>query len=312
VAGADHRPIADLECVVNISEGRDRSLLELFATACEDSLLDTHVDPDHHRSVLTLAGPAPVVEHGARALAKVALSTLDFTAHEGRHPAFGVVDVVPFVPLQSNPGEHAPKGRGTGIRLPVLDVAPPLDRAVAARDRFAQWAGAELGLTCHLYGPLLPGGHRTLPEVRRSAGKTLDPESGPSLPVPRCGRCAVGARRFLVAYNLWVAGGGPDLARSVAAGIRGPAVRALGLDLGGRPQVSCNLVDPLTVGPAQVYDKVAGRLERAGASVERAELVGLLPAAVLGAVPRRRWAELDLAEEQTVEARLDAAGMTWA
>jgi glutamate formiminotransferase / 5-formyltetrahydrofolate cyclo-ligase len=268
-----------------------------------------HADPHHDRSVFTLGGPASSVERDARALAKVVVSALDFTMHEGRHPAFGVIDVVPFVPLRPGAGRSAP---GTvPIRPPVLDVTPPLDEAITARDRFAEWAGDELGLACHLYGPL-SAGDRTLPEVRRAAGRTLAPDTGPATPQPRAGRCAVGARHFLVAYNLWIAGGGLDLARAVAADLRGRAVRALGLDLGGRPQISCNLVDPLTVGPAAVYDEACRLLGQAGASVERAELVGLVPAAVLEGLPRQRWTQLDLAEERTVEARLGAAGLVWA
>jgi glutamate formiminotransferase/glutamate formiminotransferase/formiminotetrahydrofolate cyclodeaminase len=99
---------------------------------------------------------------------------------------------------------------------------------------------------------------------------------------------------------VWL-GGAADvaLARTVAAAVRGPAVRALGLDVGGHAQVSMNLVDPLRFGPDRAYDEVATR-----APVARAELVGLLPAAVLDAVPRRRWAELDLDPTRTIESRL--------
>jgi glutamate formiminotransferase / 5-formyltetrahydrofolate cyclo-ligase len=310
VTASRHRPVADLECVVNISEGRDRSLVHRLASACETSLLDVHSDPDHQRSVFTLAGPAAVVESDTRVLAETALSVLDFTAHDGRHPSFGVVDVVPFVPLRAG-ARPASGGHDLQGPPPHLAPTPPLDDAVAARDRFAKWAGSQLGLACHLYGPLRPAGHRTLPEIRKTAGRSLTPDTGPALPVPRAGRCAVGARHFLVAYNLWVAGGGLELARAVATDIRGPAVRALGLDLAGRPQISCNLVDPSTVGPAEVHDEVARRLEQVGASVERSELVGLVPAAVLEAVPSRRWDELDLADTRTVEARLEEAGLTW-
>jgi glutamate formiminotransferase len=109
----------------------------------------------------------------------------------------------------------------------------------------------------------------------------------------------VGARPVLVAYNVWLARGvGVEVARRVASSVRGPAVRALGLDLDGRAQVSMNLVDPLNVGPAAAYDAVAGL-----APVERAELVGLLPAAVLGAVPEGRWRQLDLDPARTIESR---------
>lgn len=302
-------PIAGLECVVNVSEGRDTRVVDRLAASCGAPLLDVHSDPHLHRTVFTLAGPTEMVERGARMLASAALAALDHSHYDGRHPASGVVDVVPFVPLQA--ATAAGPGAGGRDRAARLAVAPPLDEAVAARDRFARWAGSELGITCHLYGPLPPSGHRTLPELRRGAESTVAPDTGPSQPDPRIGRCAVGARHFLVAYNLWVVGGGVDLARAVAADIRGPAVRALGFDLDGHPQVSCNLVDPMTVGPAEVYDEVARRLERVGAGVQRCELVGLLPAAALAAVPARRHAELDLGPERTIEARMEAAGLTW-
>jgi glutamate formiminotransferase len=185
-----------------------------------------------------------------------------------------VVDVVPFVPLGG----------------------APLDDAVAARDRFARWAAATLDLPCFLYGP-----ERSLPEVRRTAFTTLAPDHGPDHPHPTAGACAVGARPLLVAYNLWLAE--PDLtrARAIAADLRGPAVRALGLPVGDHVQVSVNLTDPLQVGPAEIYDAVAGRV-----AVARAELVGLLPDAVLRAVDPARWPQLDLGPERTIEARLAA------
>ncbi len=276
----------NLECVVNVSEGRDPDVLAKLAVACGGVLLDVHRDPDHHRAVLTLGGPAEQVERGARALAAVAMAALDLTGHAGRHPRIGVVDVVPFVPLG-----------------PALD--PDLGPAVAARDRFAGWAAAELWVPCFLYGPLPDGRHRSLPEVRRGAFGVLSPDYGPATPHPTAGACAVGARPVLLAYNLWVTGGTLELVRSVASAIRGPAVRSLGLDLSGRLQVSCNLLNPYEVGPAQVHDTVDRLLRKDGARVAGCELVGLAPAAVLATVPRSRWAELDLRSEATIEARLE-------
>jgi glutamate formiminotransferase len=303
-----------LECVVNVSEGRDLEVVDRLAAACGQSLLDVHSDPDHNRTVLTLAGTEQMVENSARMLAAAAVSALDFGSHSGRHPTFGVVDVVPFVPLVLAAPTH--RGPSAGVdplnwSLPRLAAAPPLDRAVDARDRFARWAGSELGLPCFLYGPLPPTGHRTLPQVRRTAYTTLEPDTGPERPHPRAGGCAVGARHFLVAYNLWVAGGDIALARSVAQAIRGPAVRALGIQLRDQVQVSCNLVDPLTIGPAELHDQAARLLEAGGASIERCELVGLLPAAVLASVPRSRWTELDLRPETTIEGQLEDRGISW-
>lgn len=303
-----------LECVVNVSEGRDEHLLDRLSSACGDALLDLHRDPDHHRAVFTLAGTDEMVETAACMLAAAAVSALDIGSHSGQHPRLGVVDVVPFVPLA--PATLSPRlsaARVDPSPEPSLHLAAaaPLDRAVAARDRFARWAGSELGVSCFLYGPLPPSGHRTLPQVRRTAFSTLMPDTGLEQPHPRAGGCAVGARHFLVAYNVWVADGDIALARSVARAIRGPAVRSLAFDLAGRAQVSCNLVDPLTVGPAEVHDEIARLLEAGGASVERCELVGLLPAAVLATVPHGRWSELDLRPEATIEARLEERGISW-
>ena len=142
--------------------------------------------------------------------------------HEGAHPRLGVLDVVPFVPYQ--PGRPAPE-----------DLAD----AVALRDDFARWLGAELGVPSFLYGPLPGGRTRDLPDIRRSAlGKERGPrraasapDFGPAQPDPRTGATAVGARRVLVAYNVWVSSA--EVARRVApAGAAAPHVRALGLAVG--------------------------------------------------------------------------------
>ena len=261
---------------MNVSEGRRADVVAAIAGAGGRAVLDVHRDADHHRSVVTLAGPG--VEDAAFAVAAAAVGRLDLRAHAGAHPRLGVVDVVPFVPLG-----------GSGLA-----------DAVAARDRFADRAGRELALPCFRYGP-----ERTLPEVRRAAFATLAPDTGPGRPHPTAGAACVGARPVLVAYNLWLAAGTPLAeARRVAREIRGDGVRALAFDLGRWVQVSCNLVDPGRVGPAAAYDAVAAR-----APVARAELVGLLPAEVLDAVAPGRWAELDLDPSRTIEARLREAGL---
>ena len=253
-----------LACVVNISEGRRADVVAQLAAAAGDHCLDVHSDADHHRSVLWLAGPK--VEDAARALTAAAVRTLDIHDHQGVHPRIGVVDVVPFVPV---------------------DPASSLDNAVIARNAFAQWAEAELQLPCLLYGP-----ERSLPDVRRAAS-TLEHVH------PTAGACAVGARGPLVAYNLWLAQPDLDGARQVVRDIRSENVRALALVVGDHVQVSCNLVAPLIVGPAEVYDAVARR-----APVARAELVGLIGRNVLARIPQTRWAQLDVGEDRTLEARL--------
>jgi glutamate formiminotransferase len=256
-----------LECVINVSEGRDRSVVAAIAGAAGTGLLDVHSDPHHNRSVLTLAGAR--VEEAARSVAAEAVRRIDLRLHVGVHPRLGAVDVVPFVPLAGS----------------------SMEDAVAARDRFAAWAGDELGLPCFLYGP-----ERTLPDVRRHAFTGLVPDTGPAVAHPTAGAICVGARPVLVAYNVWLAEWVEvAVARRVAKEIRGPALRALGLDVGGRAQVSMNLVDPDRLTPADAYDAVVAR-----APVDRAELVGLLPASVLHLIPSARWPELSLSAEKAL------------
>jgi glutamate formiminotransferase len=256
-----------LECVVNISEGRDRAVLAQIEAAAGDDLLDVHTDPHHHRSVLTLVG-----EDAPRAVATATVEHLDLRHHDGVHPRIGVLDVVPFVPL----------GDAT------------IEDAVAARDRFGTWAAADLGVPAFTYGP-----ERSLPEVRRHAWGDLAPAFGPNRPHPRAGAIAVGARPLLVAYNVWLADADLALARRIATAIRRPGLRTLGLPVGDRVQVSMNLVDPTRVGPAEATDAVAALAPVAGC-----ELVGLVPEAVLRSVAESRWEELDLAADRTIEARL--------
>ena len=246
---------------INISEGRAGRTLDRIVSAAGAALLDVHRDEHHHRSVLTVAGVG-----AARLVAAEAVATIDLRRHAGVHPRLGAVDVVPFVPY----------GDST------------LDDAGQARDDFVAWAAGELQLPALRYGE----GFRSLPEVRRGARFEL-------LPHPTAGAVAVGARLPLVAYNVWLAEPDLALARRVAAAVRGPGIRALGLPVGRRVQVSMNLIDPLRIGPADAFDAVAARAPVAGA-----ELVGLVPDAVLGAVPRERWAELDLDADRSVEARL--------
>lgn len=258
-----------LECVINLSEGRDAAAVAAIAGAAGRDLLDVHTDPHHHRSVLTVVG-----EDAPRAVAAEAVARIDLRDHDGVHPRIGAVDVVPFVALAGS----------------------TFADAVAARDRFGTWAAATLGVPSFRYGP-----ERTLPEVRRHAFVDLAPDDGPPRPHPSAGAIALGARPLLVAYNVWLAEPDLALARRIANEIRGPEVRTLGLPVGDRVQVSMNLVAPEVVGPATATDAVAARAPIAGC-----ELVGLVPEAVLRAVPEARWAALDLAPDRTIEARLAA------
>jgi glutamate formiminotransferase len=265
-----------------VSEGRDAEVLDALRAAAGAPLVDLHADPDHHRAVLTLLGSPGRLVAAVRELAVVALERIDLRLHHGVHPRIGVLDVVPFSPLAEG----------------------PLEPAVEAREAALAVLGS-LGVPCFRFGPLPGGGDRALPEVRRDAFVALGPDAGPPTASPSAGAVAVGAREPLVAWNLWLDGASLPQARALAALVRSPSVRALGVAVRGGTQVSCNLLDPARVTPLDVYRQVAAALEGT-AAISRCELVGLVPEAVLAAVPTHEWAALDLAEARSVGAALAA------
>jgi glutamate formiminotransferase len=286
-----------LECVANVSEGRDPEVLDRLRAACGASLLDVHVDPDHHRSVFTLAGPgtadaAPAV----RALAGAVADLVDIRCHDGVHPRLGALDVVPFVALPPTPAAR--------------------EEAASAARSFARWWSAAYEVPVFLYDDADPQG-RDLPQARRTAFAGRAPDHGPDRPHPRLGATAVGARRPLVALNCVLATPRLDIARRVARSVRErdgglAAVRALAfwLDRAQRAQVSLNLVDLDRTGVQEAVLAVRDRARREGSDVAAVELVGLLPAAELDRCSKdfAEWAGLDAA--QTIEARLAARGAT--
>jgi glutamate formiminotransferase len=187
--------------------------------------------------------------------------------------------------------------------VPFVALAPAEPaQAVQLRDHTAQWISETFAVPVFLYGPV-DGVTRTLPEVRRRAFDGLSPDFGPSSASPNLGAVAVGARPILVAWNIWLSGVSRDETRALAKAIRRSEVRALAFRAGELTQVSCNLIDPLVVGPSLVYDEVASLLPDGG-EIVRAELVGLVPRAVLDAQEPSRWDQLGLNESQTIERRL--------
>jgi glutamate formiminotransferase len=250
---------------VNVSEGRRPEVIAAVAAAAESGqvhVLDRHSDPDHHRSVLTVAGPGGALVEGLLAATAVAIERIDLAQHLGVHPRFGAVDVVPF-------------------------VAPdPTDQpaAVAAAHRFAA-AAATLGVPCFYYEA---AGGPSLPEVRRRAFRDLAPDVVPSAGGSRlhtsAGAIAVGARGLLVAYNVELSTDDVAAARAIAARVRESGgglryLRALGLALGSRgaTQVSMNLVRPLETTVGHAFDAVVAAAAAAGIEVAGSELVGLAP-----------------------------------
>jgi glutamate formiminotransferase len=269
-----------LECVVNISEGRDHHVLDQLSLAAGASLRDRHSDPYHHRSVFTLINPPTDLVRDVHPLVTAALRLVDLAHHEGVLPRLGAVDVVPYVAL-------APESFATALRL---------------RDLTADWIGTTNHVPVFLYGPL-DAHERTLPYVRAHAFRDLVPDVGPAHADVHRGAVAVGARDVLVAWNIWLSGVGVERARSLARAVRRPGVRALGLAVGDQVQVSCNLYDTSLATPSQVYDHVAAHLAPEEV-IERGELVGLIPRSLLDAEDPSRWAQLGLSAAATIESRL--------
>jgi glutamate formiminotransferase len=272
-----------VECVPNVSEGRDCETLDAIASAIEAHagswLLDRSTDPDHGRGVFTLAGYPGRVMGAMEAVVGVAIERIDMNRHRGGHPRIGAVDVVPFVPL----GETT------------------MEQCVAGAREFAARIADRYELPVYLYARAARMPQReALADVRRPrfeglavamAGPAGAPDFGPAHPHPTAGATAVGARPFLIAWNIQLSTTNVAVARRIAGRIRErggglPAVQALGIDLAsqGCAQLSMNLLDHEATPLWRVWEE-AGRLaadERV--SLLDSELIGLVPAAALVAV----------------------------
>jgi glutamate formiminotransferase len=267
--------VTTLLAVPNVSEGRERATLDALGAAFAQRarLLDVHTDPDHHRSVFTMAGAPGTLHEALLGGAGEAVARIDVSAHEGEHPRIGAVDVAPIVYLH-----EADRGAACAEALLTADAL-----------------AHHLGIPVFLYGELAGG--RTRAELRRGgpqrlaeriAAGELKPDYGPPRPHPTAGATLVAARPPLVAFNVVIEDSTLDTARSIAAAIREggpeglPGVRAIGLELRtqGLTQVSTNIEDHTRVTAAQVVEAV-----RRHAPVTSAELVALAPRAALRDFP---------------------------
>jgi glutamate formiminotransferase / 5-formyltetrahydrofolate cyclo-ligase len=290
-----------LLAVPNVSEGRDRALIEALegAFSAGVALLDRHSDRDHNRTVLTLAGEPAALRTALVRGAAEAVRSIDIDAHEGAHPAIGALDVCPLV------------------------WASPEDRD-AARDAALAVAGeiGDLGVPVFLYGELATGPDRVERAFFRDGGPAklrrrmeageLRPDRGPDLPHRSAGATLVSARPPLGAFNVELGGADRELARAVAAELREsggglPGVRAIGLLLaGGRVQVSTNVHDPVAVPLGAVVERIRELAAPRGAWPVGAELIGLIPAAALAGYPEDVPIRDFDPDRQTIEARLAA------
>jgi glutamate formiminotransferase len=274
-----------VESVPNYSEGRRLDVVDRLAGAVEATegvhLLDRTSDASHNRSVLTMAGEAPAVERALEATIEVAIEAIDMERHEGEHPRIGAVDVIPFVPLGST----------------TLDACVVLARAFGLRiaERF--------GMPVYLYAraatrpdrvrlaDLRRGGYEAVrDEIGLPAADRL-PDFGPHRTHPRAGAVAVGARPFLIAWNINLDTDDVEVAKRIARQVREsggglPAVQGNGFMIEelDAAQVSMNLLDFETTPMWQVYDEVARLAKEEGVGIRESELIGLAPQAAFDGV----------------------------
>jgi len=293
-----------IESVPNFSEGRDPDAARAIAGAASSVegvwRLDLSSDPDHNRSVLTLAGrPAPLRE-ALLGLVAEALRRIDLRRHSGGHPRLGAVDVVPFIPLGGTSlGECVREARALGEEV-----------------------GRRHALPVYLYEAAATSpGRRNLADVRRGQFEGLaekmrhpewKPDFGPSEPHPTAGAVAIGARKPLVAFNVNLETSDLGVAKAIARAVREssggmPAVKALGLELRERGivQVSMNLTDFELTAPLAALERIRALAAERGVRIVESEIVGLVPQAALPPDPARALELAAFDDSQILENRLN-------
>jgi len=295
----------ELECVPNVSEGRRPEvigrLLDAASSAPGARLLDASSDPDHNRSVLTLAGEPGPLHRALVAIYEVALATVDLRSHRGVHPRVGAVDVAPFVPLRET----------------------PMAAAVAAAEKLGEEVARRFGLPVYLYERAARRPERRLlAEIRRGGFEGFErkiaqegwaPDFGPRRVHATAGVTVVGARFFLIAFNAVLDTADVAVAKAVARQVREsggglPAVRAMGVYLAtrGLAQVSMNLIDFRQTSMLAALSRVRAEAAALGASVVDTELIGLVPEEAVAGLAREALACSTFGMERVLEQRLRA------
>lgn len=299
-----------VECVPNFSEGRDPDKVRQIASVISEvqgvHVLDSHMDPDHHRSVITFVGPGESVEEAAVRAAGAACTLIDLNLHQGQHPRLGATDVIPFVPL-------------AGITL--------ADCAALARHAGKQiWERYRIPVYFYEAATLRPE-RRNLANIRRGGFEKLkeiiatDASRRPDVGLPQlhptAGATAVGARGPLVAFNVNLETNSLEIAQAIARAVRAsggglPAVKAMGLllrsrNVSGQPgqaQVSMNLTDWRQTPVRQAFVAVKEQAARYGVVIQSSEIVGLVPAKALEGVSITELGLVGFRPEKILENRL--------
>ncbi len=289
-----------VECVPNFSEGRRLEVIDAIRSAMSlpsVTILDQHSDVDHNRTVITLVGEPALIEQAAFAGIAKAAELIDLDAHRGEHPRIGATDVVPFVPV-------------SGVTM---------DECVSIARRLGERVGRDLNIPVYLYEAAATRPDReNLENIRRGEYEKLKeeigvnpdraPDFGPAQVGP-AGATVIGARPFLIAFNAYLNTPDVNVAKQVARAIRQSSgglryVKALGLEVEGKAQVSMNLTDYRKTPLARVVELVRREAARYGCSIVKTELVGLAPQEAL--IDAAQWyLQIDgLKPDQVLENRL--------
>jgi glutamate formiminotransferase/formiminotetrahydrofolate cyclodeaminase len=266
-----------VECVPNFSEGRDASKIDAIVAAMREVpgvyLLDRESDVDHNRSVVTIAGePEPVAEAALRGVGKAA-ELIDLTKHSGAHPRMGATDVVPFIPVE-----------GVAIEDCVA-LAKKVGREIWERHRIPVYfyeAAAQRPERANLENIRKGQFEGLLTEVLKNPDRA--PDIGDARLHPTAGATVVGARKFLIAYNINLNTSDVEIAKKIGKNIRFSNgglryVKAMGVNLRARSlaQVSINMTDFEQTPLHRVFEMVKREAERYGVSIVGSEIVGLIP-----------------------------------
>jgi len=294
-----------IECVPNISEGRRRDVVDKVAYAADGpgrKVIDLSMDPDHNRSVITIVGQPEGLLEGILALAKEAAALIDLNTHRGEHPRMGAVDVIPFIPVRG------------------VTMADCIDLSRRVGERIAR----ELSIPVYLYEESATSdARRNLATIRKGEFEgfaekiTLPqwrPDFGQAKIHPTAGVVAVGAREFLIAYNINLATADLSVAKEIARAVRFSSgglryVKALGFPLAekGIVQVSMNLTNFKKTPILRVFELVKREAERRGVMVIGSEIVGTVPREALYDVARMALQVRDFSHDLILEERIDDA-----
>jgi glutamate formiminotransferase len=297
-----------IECIPNFSEGKNKKVIESFAQVISSSgnfILDKESDENHNRSVITVVGNKETLIQGMFNAIELASKLIDLNFHKGEHPRIGAVDVVPFVPL-----------KGASMQ-DCIDLAINLGKKV----------GDEISIPVYLYGEAARKPDRKdLANIRRGQFEALKeelgknperiPDFGPNKIHSTAGAIAIGARFFLIAYNINLSTSDINIAKEIAKRIRTssgglPHVKAIGVELKSRGivQVSMNLTDYRVTPIIKVYEEVEKLTKLYNTSIIESEIIGLIPQEAIDKNVIDRIKLKNFSEEQIIENKLKQLGI---